>query len=267
MSNNKAWYDYQGYFLDLDGTLFHGTKLLPYADTFVQSLRKAGKTILFLTNNSTRTPEAVAQHLNDLNLPAKPEEVFTSAMASAAYIVKENRAARVHIVGEQGLEQAMLREGLAIDGDNPTHVVVGLDRKFTYEKLKNAASAIRKGAAFMATNTDKVLVTEEGFTPGSGSIVASVETASGQAPIVIGKPEKRMIDLALQKVSLASSECIMVGDNLQTDIAAGYHGGLKTLFVATGVCTMAEANASQFTPTWLWESLEEGFKDITRRKP
>jgi 4-nitrophenyl phosphatase len=250
------WKQYDYFMIDLDGTVYRGDELIPYADLFVNTLKASGKHCLFVTNNSTRTPEQIADQLKGYGLSIEAHDIYTSAQATAAYIRLEDESAKVLVVGEQGLYDAIQGEGLALVEENPTHVIVGLDRQFTYGKLAAASKAIRAGARFIATNTDKALITESGLTPGGGSIVASVVAASGQEPIVVGKPQGHIVELAILKMGASKAKCLMIGDNVETDIAAGIHAGVDTLLVLTGVTSREEAERSTFKPMFVWESLQ-----------
>jgi 4-nitrophenyl phosphatase len=249
------WQQYDYFLIDLDGTIYRGTELIPHADTFIEQLKEQKKHYLFVTNNSTRTPDQIAAQLQEYGLLVDANEVFTSAQAAAAYLKLDDAMAKVLIVGEEGLHQAIKNEGLSIVDEDPTHVVVGLDRKFSYSKLAAASKAIRNGAKFIATNTDRVLITEHGFTPGGGSIVAAVIAASGVEPIVIGKPESHIVNLALKRIGAVKEKSVMIGDNLETDIAAGVRAGVDSILVTTGVSTAEEGRRSEFPPTAIWESL------------
>jgi 4-nitrophenyl phosphatase len=254
------WMQYDYFLIDLDGTIYRGTELIPHADTFIEQLKERDKHYLFVTNNSTRTPDQIAAQLQQYGLLVDAHEVFTSAQAAAAFLKPDNPAAKVMLIGEEGLHRAMEDEGLAIVDEHPTHVVVGLDRQFSYNKLAVASKAIRNGAKFIATNTDRVLVTEQGLTPGGGSIVAAVAAASGKEPLVIGKPESHIVDLALQRIGAVKEKSVMIGDNLETDIAAGVRAGVDSILVTTGVSTAEEGRRSKFPPIAIWESLAVGKK-------
>lgn len=249
------WQDYDYFLIDLDGTIYRGTELIPDADTFIAKLREHGKTYLFVTNNSTRRPEQIAAQLREYGSAVEAGEIFTSAQAAAAYVKTDNPEARVWVVGEEGLHSAMAKEGISIDEKEPTHVVAGLDRDFTYAKLATAAKAIRSGAKFIATNTDPALITEQGLIPGSGSIVAAIATASGATPVVIGKPESHIVELAIKRIGATKEKSVMIGDNLETDIAAGLRAGVDSILVLTGFSSEEDAARSTIKPTAIWESL------------
>src|SRR5690606_21023889 len=170
---------YRGYILDLDGTLYRGEQAIPGARYFVEQLRERGIPHLFLTNNSSRTPEQVAEKLRRLGFPAEAEQVFTSAQSAARFLSGDRDQPRVYAVGEEGLLAALQEAGCRLVQEKADAVVVGIDRRFSYEKLKRACLEIRAGARFVGTNDDRVIPTEEGMLPGNGSLCAAVAAASG----------------------------------------------------------------------------------------
>ena len=137
----------------------------------------------------------------------------------------------------------------------PAAVVVGLDLNFTYDKLRTAATAIRDGARFIATNADATLPTEHGLVPGAGSIVAAIATAAGQHPTIIGKPSARVLEQAMDRLGIGPAEAVMIGDRLDTDILAGDRAGMLTVLVLTGVSTRDEIPTSSVMPGLVFTDL------------
>lgn len=228
-----------GFIIDLDGTMYAGKNPIPHADEFIRTLRKNGWPYLFLTNNSSRAPERVAQHLTALTgIEASGGDVLTSATASARYIAERKQGKRVYCVGEEGLMQALTEMGLELTEEEcPDYVVQGIDRAFTYRKLELAVRHIRSGAVFIQTNPDHLLPTERGPIPGAGSIAAAIKLASQTEPIIIGKPSRIITDYAIEQIGLPRGDIWMIGDNIRTDIGAGIAAGCKTALVLTGLAT------------------------------
>ncbi|MBH8598954.1 MULTISPECIES: TIGR01457 family HAD-type hydrolase [unclassified Thermoactinomyces] len=249
--------EYKGYFIDLDGTLYRGTELIPEALEFVRELDQKGIPHLYLTNNSSRTPEQVADKLRQFGFPARPGQVYTTALATAQYVQENFPDARVYVIGEEGLLQALKEKGCRITEEHPNAVVVGIDRGFTYKKMKKACLAIRAGATLIGTNADRALPTEEGLLPGSGSLVAGISAATGVKPLFIGKPEPIILRYALKKLGVAPEEVLIVGDNLDTDIRAGIEGGMDTLLVFTGITTPEMAEKAEIKATYTARNLRE----------
>ena len=143
---------YNGYLIDLDGTVYNGTEKIPAAVEFVKVLNEKKIPYLFLTNNSTKHPRDVAEKLRAMDIEATENQVLTTSMATAKYVSEQHPGAKVYPIGEEGLIMALEAEGLVLTDDDPDYVVMGLDREITYEKLSIGALAIRNGAKFVATN-------------------------------------------------------------------------------------------------------------------
>lgn len=248
---------YQGYLFDLDGTVYRGTEPIPEAVALLKQLKESDIPYMFVTNNSTKTPEDVAQTLTAMDIPCTAEDVITSSMALAGYLQEKHPEAKVYVIGENGLWTAVREAGFTVTANKPDYVAVGMDRQLTYEKLAEACLAIRGGATFLSTNPDVALPTERGLLPGNGSITALLQVATGVTPIFIGKPEPIIIRQALERLGLAASDVLMVGDNYQTDILAGLRAGVDTLFVQTGVTTAEELAKVDEPPTYTVASLAE----------
>ncbi|WP_281889262.1 HAD-IIA family hydrolase [Paenibacillus sp. YYML68] len=232
-----------GFLLDLDGTLYNGDQPIPYAAEFIRFLRERQYPFLFVTNNSSRTPAEVAEHLIRTGIEADEREVLTSAQAAAHYLGTLELPARlVYCIGERGLRLALEEAGFELLNEAETSrsaaaVVQGIDRALTYNKLLEAVSHIRNGAASILTNPDHLLPWNGVLTPGAGAIAASIEKASGVAPLVIGKPSPIIMQLAASRVGLAPSQLWTVGDNMLTDIRGGLDAGTRTALVLTGLVT------------------------------
>jgi 4-nitrophenyl phosphatase len=226
-----------GFLIDLDGTLYRGTERVEYAAEFIELLAEKRYPYFFLTNNSSRTPDKVAEHLQHMGIRADAHEVITTAQAAAAYIAGRNEGKRVYYVGEHGLEKALLDAGLTVVEDEPDYVVQGIDRQLTYDKLCQAVQFIMAGAVSVLTNPDLQLPTEKGLFPGAGSIAAAIQAGSGKEPVLIGKPSRIIMDYAIGRLELPSSEIWVVGDNLRTDIAGALASQCRSALILTGVTT------------------------------
>jgi 4-nitrophenyl phosphatase len=247
---------YKAYLLDLDGTLYRGSEPIPSAVRFVNRLQTLKIPYRLVTNNSTKTPQQVAEHLQTLGFSIQPEEVVTSAEVTAKYL-QEKGFTSAYVIGEEGIFHALKKAGIRIDEEHPEAVIVGLDRSFDYEKMKIACLAIRKGAQLIGTNPDKAIPTEAGLLPGGGSLCMAISYSTGVVPLFIGKPQPYMLLAAVQELGVKPSEILMVGDNLETDIQAGVNSGVDTLLVLSGVTTKEMAMASKVPFTYMVESLDE----------
>lgn len=228
--------------IDLDGTLYHGTRMVPGADELIAALNEKAIPFLFLTNNSSAAPETVALRLNKMGIPAKAEQVCTSSMAAAAYIAGRKPGAKVAVFGEAGLRGAVAAAGLDLFDDEqgyPDYVLQGIDREFSYEKLARAGHWILSGAEFVLTNPDLLLPSEGGLMPGAGTLGASLESMTGIKPTVIGKPSPILMNFAFNRLGVSAAQVTIIGDNMMTDIKAGTDSGCGSLLLLTeeGVTT------------------------------
>lgn len=243
----------KGIILDLDGTVYRGTEEVPGAAQFISIMREQGRNCLFVTNRANRTPERIASHLTKYGIAVKTDEVLTSSYATARYLAKGS----VYLIGEEGLSQAFKHNGFTITDDAPDYVVVGFDRTFTYDKLVKACRLIDGGAGFIATNPDKGLRTEQGINPGTGAIVAAIAAGCGVEPVMIGKPQPLIFQMALERLDLSKDEVVAVGDNIETDIVAGIKVGVRTVLILSGISTVEDVEHSPVQPTWVVRDYDE----------
>lgn len=226
------------FLIDLDGTLYAGHAPIPHAAGFIERLRELSLPFLFVTNNSSRTPEAVAGHLRTHGIAAEDGDVVTSAQAAAGYVAGAGKGRRVYAIGEEGLLSALREAGMELVDERPDYVVQGIDRQFSYRKLELAVRFIAEGAEYVLTNPDKLLPADGRLFPGAGALAASIREATDVRPTVIGKPCEPIMRHALQKLR-PGGDVWVVGDNPWTDIGAGQAAGLRTALVLTGIATPA----------------------------
>ena len=249
---------YEGYLIDLDGTIYRGSEPIPAGRRFVEQLQARQIPFLFLTNNTTKTPETVANRLaNEFSIHVGPETVYTETLATIDYLNDANKGKKVYVIGEPGLIEPILAAGYVWEEETPDYVVVGLDTDVTYEKFVVATLAIQKGATFIGTNPDKNIPTERGLLPGAGSVIAMIEASTQQKAIYIGKPEAIIMEKAVETLGMEKANVLMVGDNYTTDILAGINNGIDTLLVLSGFTQKADVPTLPVPPTYLVDSLDE----------
>lgn len=242
---------YKAFLIDLDGTLYKGNDVIPGAREFIDYLNAQEIPHLYVTNNSTKSPEDVVQKLTQMNIEAKPQEVVTSAMATADYIASGHPQASVYMVGGTGLESALKEAGLVLKSDiDVDYVVMGLDENITYDKLTTATLAVQNGATFISTNKDPSIPKEQGFLPGNGSLTSVVTVSSKTEPKFIGKPETPIMHKALDLLQVSPKDVAMIGDLYDTDILSGINIGIDTIHVQTGVTSESEALSKPTPPTY-----------------
>jgi 4-nitrophenyl phosphatase len=242
--------------LDMDGVLWRGSDTLPGVAGFFAFLQQRGIGFALATNNSTKTVDTYVSRLNQIGVPAGPLQVITSAVATAEYIERRYPAdTTVYVIGGDGIRRALAERGFREDPEHARLVVVGMDFDVTYNKLKTAALRIRAGAHFIGTNGDRTFPIPEGLVPGNGSLLAAIQTATDVEPVVIGKPEKAMYEVALERLNTTPEQTLMVGDRLETDILGGQRAGLPTALVLTGITSAEQARAAEIQADGTYESL------------
>lgn len=214
--------------VDLDGVVWLAGEPLAGAAEGIALLRDRDVPVRFVTNNSMRTVAELLGQLSRLGVEATGVDLVTSAQAAASLLEPGSSA---HVVGGPGLTEALGARGVRLDAAHPGAVVVGLTFDFDYSACEAAASLIRGGARFLATNTDPTLPSPQGLRPGAGAIVAAISTASGVAPQVAGKPFEPMA----QEVRARGEVAAVVGDRLSTDGAFARRLGVPFVHVVSDV--------------------------------
>lgn len=249
---------FAGYVFDLDGTIYLGDQLLPGAQDAVDKIRQAGRRAVFLTNKPLSTPEEYAGKLTRLGLPTNEADVVNSARVSARFLSRKRPGARIFVLGEAALIRELAEVGLRF-AQNPEEtdvVLVSLDRTLSYDKLHFAYHAAKAGAEVWATNPDLVCPMPGDEIIDAGATIAAME-ALLRRPIdgVIGKPSSIMIQTVVDVLGFPASECLMVGDRLETDIAMGKKAGMTTALVLTGVTDRKLLNGSDIRPDYVLENV------------
>ncbi|MEJ2570641.1 MAG: HAD-IIA family hydrolase [Anaerolineales bacterium] len=245
--------------IDMDGVLVRGATPLPGLSEFFSVLDTRQLDFVVATNNATTTPELLADRLGTAGVRIPPSHVITSAMAAADYLRHHgNLDGKVFMVGESPLRQALEAAGFEIctKSDGASAVVVGLDHEVSWRKLSEAAYAIGDGAMFIGTNPDPSIPTERGIAIGNGALLAALQVATGIKPLVIGKPETHLFELALHKLNTEPDETLVLGDRLDTDILGGKNAGLATALLLTGVTDRHDLENASIQPDWVFDDLK-----------
>lgn len=229
--------------LDLDGVVYRGNASVPHAAEALHRAAGSGMRLAYVTNNALRPPEAVADKLSGFDVPATADDVVTSAQAAARLLAEQlPDGSRVLVAGGAGLRRAVRERGFVpVDGadDEPAAVVQGYDPELNYDRLCEAALAIRSGALWVASNLDSTVPAERGLLPGAGSFVALLRTATDREPLVAGKPERTLHEESVRRT--AARRPLVVGDRLDTDIEGAVRAETPSLLVLTGVVEAAGA--------------------------
>jgi 4-nitrophenyl phosphatase len=244
--------------LDMDGVLWRNQQPIGDLARIFNTLVEKQVKYCFATNNSSKTIDSYKNILRSFGIPVEGDQIFTSAKATAELLAQKFPAGgNVFVVGMPGLVETLAQYGFTDAADHPLAVVAGIDYHLTYDKLKTATLLIRSGVPFFGTNPDKTFPTPAGQIPGAGSILASIEIATGQLPEVIGKPKPTMFYQALDYLGERPEDAVVVGDRLETDIAGGQAAGCKTAVTLSGVSTEKQAQGWAPKPDFIVADLAE----------
>lgn len=222
------------FLMDMDGTIYLGEQLLPGAQAWLNLLDENKLPYYFLTNNSSRSRVEYAEKFSRLGLSVPEERIFTSGEATTIYLKTNFPDAALYVVGTPALMSEFLRDGFRLTETDPDVAVLGFDTTLTYDKLWKLCDLVVAGKAYIATHPDINCPTEGGFKPDIGSMIALVATSTGRRPdVIIGKPNRPIVDALIQKTGLPVEAHCMVGDRLYTDIALG-RWGITTALVLSG---------------------------------
>ena len=245
------------FLLDLDGTFYLGDRLLPGALEFIDLCQARGIDYLFLTNNSSKHRGQYAKKLRRLGLEIDEDKIFTSGEATAIYLGKEKPGARIYLVGTPALEEEFKRHGFALVEDEPDYAVLGFDTTLTYDKLWRLCDLVRAGTPYIATHPDFNCPIEGGFMPDIGAMIAFVEASTGRRPnVVVGKPNRPIIEALVEKTGVPIAQICMVGDRLYTDIALGATG-IITVLVLSGEARREDLPNAPHPPDFVMQDLAE----------
>jgi NagD protein len=252
---------FDGYALDLDGTVYLGDRLLPGAADTVQRLRSAGASVVFVTNKPLETSAQYAAKLTSLGIPAAPDDVVTAVDALVYYLSAYHAGAALLLISENVVAERLRQEGFPLVG-NPAQaevVVASFDRQFDYAKLHAAFRAVRHhGASIVATNPDPFCPTPDGGLPDCAAMLAAVEACTGvRAEAIVGKPSKHMAAAFLERLGVDPGRAAVVGDRLMTDVMMAKQVGAAGILVLTGATTADVAAGAEIKPDYVLAGIHE----------
>jgi NagD protein len=245
---------------DMDGVLVHEGQALSGAAELIKQWQDTNTPFLVLTNNSIYTPRDLSARLRAGGLDVPEDRIWTSALATAAFLKSQNPNGTAFVLGETGLTQALHDVGYIQTDTNPDYVVLGETRNFNFESLTKAVRLINAGARFIATNPDATGPSADGVLPATGSVAALITKATGKDPYIVGKPNPMMFRSAMRKIGAHSETTGMIGDRMDTDVVAGIEAGLHTVLVLTGIADDAEIQKYPFRPTEILNSVADLIK-------
>lgn len=249
------------YLLDMDGTIYLGDELIDGSKEFLKTLKDKGKRYIFLTNNSSKNKHSYVEKLNNLGIDATEEEVFTSGEATTMYLSKLKPGARIYLLGTPALEEEFQRAGFILErkrNKDIDYVVLGFDTTLTYEKLWAACEYVSEGVEYIATHPDfNCPLPNDKFMPDAGAMAALIEASTGKTPIVIGKPNKEVVESIASKYGLDKNSMAMVGDRLYTDVKTGLNAGITSVLVYSGETKVEDYNNSEIRADYVFNSVKD----------
>ncbi|QXQ14245.1 HAD-IIA family hydrolase [Skermania piniformis] len=245
------------YLSDMDGVLVHEEHLVPGADEFVAELRANDTPFMVLTNNSIRTPRDLRARLRRSGLDIPERAIWTSALATAAFLDDQQPRGTAYVVGESGLTTALHEIGYVLTDVDPDYVVLGETRTYSFEAITTAIRLVEAGARFIATNPDPTGPSLQGTLPATGSVAALISRATGRDPYYVGKPNPLMMRSALNAIGAHSEHTVMIGDRMDTDIVAGLEAGMRTILVTSGISSERTVERSPYRPTLVVDSIAD----------
>ncbi len=251
----------RSYLIDMDGVIVRGSELIPGADAFIQRLHTRGVKFLILTNNPMYTPADLSHRLQRLGVKISPDHLYTSALATAAFLKLQKPNGTAFVLGESGLTEALHQSGYVITDHQPDYMVLGETMSYSYARITQAVRLIQNGARFIATNPDPSGPGEGGLVPACGAIAALIETATGVPAYFIGKPNPLMMRTALRYLDEHSENAVMVGDRMDTDMRVGTEAGLETVLVLSGVTTREMVERFPYQPKRIVNSVADLERD------
>ena len=247
----------KGFLCDMDGVIYHGNQLLPGVKQFVSWLQEEGKSFLFLTNSSERSPRELAQKLSRMGMDVDESHFYTSALATAKFVASQSPGCTAFVIGAPGLFNALYEAGITMNDVNPDYVIVGETSNYNYESILKAVHFVQNGARLIGTNTDMTGPSERGIIPACRALVSPIELTTGRSAYFVGKPNPLMMRTGLKMLGCHSAEAAMIGDNMQTDIVAGVETGLDTVLVLSGVTTAEQVNSFPYRPHYVLSGVGE----------
>lgn len=233
---------------DMDGVLVSEQRAIDGAQEFIDTLHELNIPFLVFTNNSIYTPRDLSARLDNSGLHVPEEHIWTSALATAAFLSQQSPNSSAFVIGEAGLTTALHSAGYVMTETNPEYVVLGETRSYDFNAITRAIRFIEAGAKFIATNPDVTGPSDEGILPATGSVAAMITKATGRRPYFLGKPNSMMLRAGLNKIGVHSEVTALIGDRMDTDVQAGIEAGLRTFLVLSGSTSEYEIQNFPFRP-------------------
>lgn len=245
----------KGFICDMDGVIYHGSKLLPGAKEFVDWLQQEKKEFLFLTNNSSKTRKELQIKLQNLGINVGEEHFYTSALATASFLRKQCPGGSAYVIGDTGLTNAMYNVGFLMNNINPDYVVLGETRTYNYEMMEKATQLVLKGAKLIGCNFDVTGPVDGGIAPATRALISPIEMATGKKAYFVGKPNPLMMRHGLNTLGVENKDAVIIGDRMDTDIVAGIEAAIDTVLVLSGVTSRESMQEFSYRPKYVLDGV------------
>lgn len=253
------------FLLDMDGTIYLDNDLFDGVTDFLEHVKNIGGKYVFLTNNSSKSADKYIEKLASLGISSTADDFLTSTDATILYL-KKKKHNKIYALGTSSFKQQLKAAALPITEkveDGIDCLCMGFDTELTFKKLEDACILLGRDIDYIATNPDWVCPTWYGYVPDCGSVSEMLYNATKKRPVFIGKPEPTMALLAMEKTGFTPQQTALIGDRLYTDIACGVRAGINSIFVLSGEGTMADVEASEIKPDFIYDNIKKLYEDIS----
>jgi len=241
----------KAFICDMDGVIYHGSKLLPGVMEFLDWLKVEDKKFLFLTNSSARSRRELQEKMARLGISIEADRFYTSALATALFLAAQTPGGSAYVIGDAGIINALYETGYSINDTNPDYVIVSESQNYDYARLCHAVKLVLGGAKLIGTNPDLTGPTEAGIVPATGALIAPIELATNSKAYFVGKPNPLMMRNALKQLKCRREETVIIGDRMDTDIIAGVEAEITTALVLSGVTAREDLPRYAYGPNYV----------------
>ena len=258
--------DKKMFLLDMDGTIYNGNELIEGATDFFRVLKQKGRSRVFMTNNSSRNRFAYVEKLGRLGIECTEDDIASSVNATCCFLAEHHPGARIYLSGTESLKKELEMEGFSVvptsyRGKDVDCVLIGYDTELTYAKMEGVCHYLCEDLPYYATNCDLRCPIEGGrYLPDCGSMAYMYEMATGRKPRYLGKPDRFIVDYVCRRWGVAPEDTVVIGDRLYTDIAVGINAGVDSVCVLSGESTAEDLAASEFNPTYIFDSIKDVYE-------
>lgn len=249
------------FLLDMDGVIYTGNHPISGTVETINYLYSKNKKIIFLTNNPSGSNTEYKKKLGNMCIKADINQIITSTASLCHYLTSRLRninTKSAYVIGSKHLKNSVAKTGVKListTADSTDYVIMGGHKNFHYGEINHASRFIRNGAKLIATNRDPCYPSKNGFSPGTGALLSSIEISGGKKALITGKPEKYIFQLSLKLAEVRKNKAVIIGDNLKTDILGGINYGIYTVLTLSGVTDKKKLQKSSIKPDQVIERL------------